>query len=154
VGGGIKKMNRTQKVAWFNLAGGMLCIAIHIWVVVRLLILKTVPGGVERFWPMAVFCVFVAASIVLLRRKQSPAEVDSDERDRLIKYRATVACFVSVWVLLAAATGIPQLVVGVKGSIPVWLLAFINVGILLIALLVYSAAVLLQYGRGDEGEKA
>ncbi|MHC4500971.1 MAG: hypothetical protein ACYS9T_04420 [Planctomycetota bacterium] len=144
-------MNRTQKVAWFNLAGTLLCIAVHIWVVVRLLILNTVPEGFEHFWPALAFVLFVLTSIVLMRRKQSAAEVDSDERDRLIKYKAVVACFVSVWVLLAAATGIPQLVVGVKGSIPVWLLAFINVGVLLIALLVYSAAVLLQYGRGGKG---
>ena len=144
-------MNRTQKVAWFNLAAASACIAIHIWVVVRFLILKTVPGGVERLWPLVVFCVLLAASIVLSRRKQSPAEVESDERDRLIKYRATVACFVSIWVLLAAATVIPRFVVGIKGSIPVWLLAFINVGVLLGALLVYSAAILVQYGRGGKG---
>jgi hypothetical protein len=148
--GGTKKMNKTQKLAWFNLAGALVCIAIHIWVVVRFLILKTVPGGVERLWPALAFVLLVLTSIVVMRRKQSPAEVDSDERDRLIKSRAVVACFVSVWVLLAAATGIPQLV----GSIPVWLLAFINVGVLLIALLVYSAAVLLQYGRGQKGEKS
>ncbi|MHC4426699.1 MAG: hypothetical protein ACYSYV_11470 [Planctomycetota bacterium] len=147
-------MNKTQKTAWFNLAGGLLCIGIHIWVVVRFLILKTVPGGVERLWPMLVFLVFAVTSIILLRRRQSPAEVDSDERDRLIKYRAVVACFVSVWFLLAAATLIPRFVVGIKGSIPVWLLAFVNLGVLLIAMLVYCVAVLIQYGRGAKGEKS
>jgi hypothetical protein len=144
-------MNRTQKVAWFNLAGVLVCIAIHIWVVVRFLILKTVPGGVERLWPAAVFCVLLAGSIVLSRRKQSPAEVESDERDRLIKYRAMAACFVSVWVLLAGATVIPRFVVGLRGAIPVWLLAFINLGVLLGALLVYTAAILVQYGREGKG---
>jgi hypothetical protein len=118
------------------------------------LILKTVPGVVERLWPLAVFCMLLAASIVLSRRKQSPAEVESDERDRLIKYRAVAACFVSVWVLLAAATIIPRFVVGIRGAIPVWLLAFINLGVLLGALLVYSAAVLLQYGPGQKGGKS
>ncbi|MHC4060408.1 MAG: hypothetical protein ACYSUC_01400 [Planctomycetota bacterium] len=147
-------MNRTQKVASLNLAGTLLCIAIHIWVVVRLLILNTVPEGLERFWPALAFVLLVLTSIVVMRRKQSPAEVDSDEHDKLIKYRATVACFISVSVLLAAATGIPQLLVGTKGSIPVWLLAFINLGVLLGAFLVYSAAVLLQYGWAGKGEKS
>ena len=141
-------MNRTQREAWFGLGGISLSLCIFVWAGVKLFIFKTIPEGITRFWPVLVICVFMATSIVLLRRKQSPAEVESDERDRLIKYRAVVACFVSVWVLLAAATGIPQLLVGVKGSIPVWLLAFINVGVLFIALLVYSAAVLFQYGRG------
>jgi len=147
-------MNRTQKEAWFNLAAAVLYIPIIVWALVRLLVLKSIPEGFERFWALPVFIIFMVTSIVLMRRKQSPVEVNSDERDRLIKYRAVVACFVSVWVLLAAATGIPQLVVGVKGAIPVWLLAFINVGVLLIALLVYSAAVLLQYGRGQKGEES
>jgi Na+/H+ antiporter NhaC len=144
-------MNRTQREAWFNLAAAVLYIPIIVWALARLFILKRVPEGLERFWPLPVFIIFIVASIVLMRRKQSPAEVESDERDRLIKYRAVVACFVSVWVLLAAATAVPQLIAGVKGSIPVWLLAFINVGVLLIALLVYSAAVLVQYGRGTTG---
>ncbi len=147
-------MNKTQKVAWFNLAGALLCIAIIIWVVARLVILKTVPEAFERFWPLAVFCAFMVTSIVLLRRKQSPAEVDSDERDNLIKYRAVIASFVSVWILLAAAATIPRFVVGVKGSIPVWLLAFINLSVLLGALLVYSVAILVQYGWRNKGEKS
>ncbi|MHC4619338.1 MAG: hypothetical protein ACYTEQ_16455 [Planctomycetota bacterium] len=89
-----------------------------------------------------------------MRRKQSPTEVDTDERDRLIKYRAVVACFVSVWVLLATASAIPSFVIGAKGSIPVWLLVFINVGVLLISMLVYCAAILVQYGRPGKGEKS
>ncbi|MCK4291962.1 MAG: hypothetical protein KAY65_02100 [Planctomycetes bacterium] len=147
-------MNKTQKVAWFNLASALLCIAISIYVFVEILILRRIPAGFGRFWPLAVFWIFVVTSIVLVRRKQSPAEVDSDERDKLIKHRAVVACFVSVWVLLAAATAIPRFVVGIKGSIPVWLLAFINLCVLLGAGLVYSVAVLVQYGcGGKDGEE-
>jgi hypothetical protein len=43
-------MNRSQKIAWFNLAGGLLYVAIHAWVIARVVILKTIPGGFERFW--------------------------------------------------------------------------------------------------------
>jgi hypothetical protein len=145
-------MNKTQKGAWFNLAGTLLCIAIMIWVVARLVILKTVPEGFERIWPLVVFCIFIVTSIILVRRKQSPTEVDSDERDRLIKYRAVIASFVSVWILLAMVTIIPRFVIGIKGSIPVWLLAFTNLGVLLGALLVYSVAVLIQYGWGSKND--
>ena len=143
-------MNKTQKGAWFSLTTGLLCIAIIIWVVARLVISKTVPESSERFWPLAVYCVLVVISIVFMRRKQSPAEVDSDERDEVIKKRAVLASFVSVWILLAAATAIPQFVIGAGGTIPVWLLTFINLGVLLGALLVYTVAILVQYGRGGK----
>jgi FtsH-binding integral membrane protein len=147
-------MNKTQKEAWFGLASALLCIALCVYVIVQLSVFKRLPGVFGKFWPFGLWCLFSVISVIFLRRKQSPAEVDSDERDRLIKHRAVVACSISVWVLLAAASAIPSFVIGAKGSIPVWLLAFINLGVLLGAFLVYSAAVLLQYGRGGEGEKA
>ena len=89
--------------------------------------------------------------IIFLRKKQSPREVDKDERDSLIEKRAVIAAFVSVWILLFVATIIPRFIVGLDGSIPVWSLAFINIGILLIVLFVYSIAVLVQYGWGGKG---
>lgn len=147
-------MNKTQKAAWFNLASALLCIALCIYIVVKLFVFKSLPGVFGKFWPFGLWCLFSVISVIFFRRKQSPGEVDLDERDRLIKYRAALACFVSVWVLLAAATLIPRFVVGEEGSIPVWLLAFINLGVLFGAMLVYTVAVLVQYGRGNEGEKS
>ena len=147
-------MNKTQKVAWFNLVGILLCFAVLGHLFVEIFILKRLPEGFGRFFGLLAYCLLLGGAFIFLRRKQSPAEVDSDERDNLIKKRAVIASFVSVWVLLAAATIIPRFVVGVEGSIPVWLLAFINLGVLLIALLVYSVAVLVQYGwRDKDGEK-
>ena len=99
---------------------------------------------------MIAYFVFIAASIIFLRKKQSPAEPDFDERDNLIKKRAVLASFVSVWLLLAATTIIPRLIVGQDGSIPVWTLPLINLGVFLIAMLVYSVAILIQYGLGGE----
>jgi hypothetical protein len=58
-------------------------------------------------------------SVIWLRRKQSPKEVDSDERDKLIQSRAVLVAFVSVWILLFAVSIIPRLVLGEDGSIPV-----------------------------------
>ncbi len=81
------------------------------------------------------------------------SEVESDERDDLIKKRAVIASFVTVWILLAGVTVVPRFVVGIKGLIPVWLLAFINLGVFLGAVLVYLVAVLVQYGwGGKDGE--
>lgn len=144
-------MNKTQKGAWFNLAGALLCIAIIIWVIIEFVILRRIPEGFLRDWSLIAFCLLMVIATIFLRRKQSPAEVEVDERDNLIKHRAVIASFVSVWVLLAAVTIIPRFVVGIEGSIPVWLLAFMNLGVLFGALLVYSVAVLVQYGRGGEG---
>ncbi len=148
-------MNRTQKSAWYVLVTFLLAIAILTYVLVKIFVLRSWPESIfARFWPVMVYCAFTVASIIFLRKKQSPVEVPSDERDNLIKKRAVCAGFVSVWILLAVATIIPQLIAGPTSSIPVWILSFINLSVFLITMLVYSTAILVQYGWGqkDGGE--
>ncbi len=147
-------MNKTQKIAWFNLVGALLCFALGIYIAVEVFILRRLPEGFGRFWGLPAFWLITGIAIIFLRKKQSPAEVDSDERDNFIKRRAVLASFVSVWILLFASSMIPRFIVGQDGSIPVWLLPIINLGVFFIVMLVYSVAVLVQYGRGGkDGEK-
>jgi amino acid transporter len=147
-------MNKTQKGALVNLAIMPLSIAAMMYPLVEVFVFKRMPERFGLYWVVIVFCVVMVASIILLRRKQSANEVESDERDVLIKKRAVIASFVSVWILLYASIVIPWFVVGLGGSIPVFLLPFINVGIFLVVMLVYSVAVLIQYGWGGKrGEK-
>ena len=144
-------MNKTQKSAIFCLVTFLFCVVVMAYPFISIFILKSWPESFfSRFWSMIAYFVFIAASIIFLRKKQSPAEPDFDERDNLIKKRAVLASFVSVWLLLAATTIIPRLIVGQDGSIPVWTLPLINLGVFLIAMLVYSVAILIQYGLGGE----
>jgi len=101
-----------------------------------------------------VILLFMVVSVVLLRIKQSRAEVDFDERDNSIRKTAVLVSFVSLWVLLIAASIIPAFILGDVGSIPVSFLPIINLSVFLITMLVYSSAVLIQYGRGGKGEKS
>lgn len=147
-------MNRAQKIAWFNLVGTLLCFAFGIYIAVRIYVLKSLPESLlGKCWPIIAFYGLVILSILLIRRKQSRAEPDFDERDELIKKRAVQISFVSAWLLLAIATLIPALILGQTGSIPIYLLTFINLGVFLTALLIYSVAILVQYGWRGKGEK-
>jgi len=147
-------MNKTQKVAWFNLVGTLLFFAFGIYIGVEMFVLKRLPEGFGRFWGLLAFWLVTGIAIIFIRKKQSRAEPDSDERDELIKKRAVQISFVSVWLLLAATILIAALILGETGSIPVYLLTFINLGVFLTALLIYSTAILVQYGwRGKDGDK-
>ena len=148
-------MNKTQKSAWFGVLSYLLTVAIIVYLGVRFFVLKSLPQGfLGRGWPIIAVYGLVVASIVLIRRKQSPAEPDSDERDELIKKRAVQISFVSVGLLLATATLIAALILGEAGSIPVYLLTLIILGVFLTAMLIYSVAVLVQYGWRSKGEKS
>jgi len=147
-------MNKTQKGTLVSLVSALLCIAIAVFLLVEIVVLKHPPESFsEKFWLPIVVCVLGPILTIFYWKKQSPTEVESDERDDLIKKRAALVSFVSVWILLYAATVIPWFIVGLEGSIPVFLLPFINVGILLVVLLIYSVAVLVQYGRGGKDGK-
>ena len=147
-------MNKTQKGAIYCLSMLSLGIATCIYLVIKIYFLKSLPEkSSAAFWMVMYFLVTVPP-LIFLRKKQSPNEPDADERDDLIKKKAVVCSFVSVWILLAFTSITPQFIVGPEGSIPAWALPLINFPILLIAMGIYSIAVLVQYGRGGkDGEK-
>jgi hypothetical protein len=147
-------MNKTQKCAWFNLVGTLLYFAYNIYFAVEIFILRRKPESFVQFCLFLAFWLVIGIAIVFIRKKQSPGEPDSDERDELIKKRAVRISFISAWLLLAAATIIAGRILGQDGSIPVYLLSLINASVFLMALLIYSVVILVQYGWGPKGEKS
>ena len=145
-------MNKTQKGAWFSFASCLLCVVLIIYLVVEIAVLKRLPARWFAFGIIPAYLLLVATSFAIMRRRQSPHEVDSDERDKLIQKRAVLVSFISVWVMLFAASAIPQFILGPDASIAVWSLPLINVTILFVAFLVYSVAILLQYRLGKNGD--
>ena len=144
-------MNKTQKGAWYAISISLLSLALGIYMIVEIAVLRRAPEGFGRFFWLPAFLLTTGIAIFFIRKKQSPVEVDSDERDNLIKKRAVLAALVSVWIILSAVTIIPRFIVGPDGSVPIWLLPIINIGVFYIVLLVYSVAALIQYGW--EGQK-
>ena len=147
-------MNRTQKCAWFTLGISSLLL-LFLALVLRSMF---VPGdrlagvGLARGWSWLVL-LFTVASLFFVFRKQSPAEPAADERDRVIKRNAVWASFISMWILLAVEAVLPSTLLDDRGSIPVAVLPIINTAILFTAMLLYAAAVLVQYGRGVRNEQ-
>lgn len=139
-------MNKTQKGALCTLIISLFLILFGILLFTEIVILKNLFTSLHRFIALLLFG-FMVPLFIFLRKKQGLAEVESDERDNLIIKRAILVSFVSVWIMLAAVCIIPRFIVGYTGSITIWVLSLINFAIFLIAVLIYSAAVLIQYGR-------
>ena len=146
-------MNRAQKGAVCILTGSLFLILFGVLLLAEIAILKSLFISLHRFIALVLFSSMVPL-FIFLRKKQSPTEIESDERDNLIIKRAILVSFVSVWIMLAAVCIIPRFIVGYTGSIAVWILSLINFAIFLIAMFIYSAAVLVQYGLGGkDGDK-
>ena len=147
-------MNKTQKGAWSCLAGAILFLSLSLYLIIQIGFRHSLPDGIGRYAWLPPFIIIMAIGIIFFRKKQSPNEPDSDERDNQIKQRSVLVAFISVIPLFLAASLIPQLFIGLDGSIPVWSLPIVTVCIFYIVLLVYSIAVLVQYARGGKGEKS
>ena len=146
-------MNKTQKEAWFTLGVAMLLIVFGAIIYAGMF----APGGrMAGIGPIKVWSgfilVFLAGGVAFVHWKRKPSNVDFDERDNSVRKNAVLVAFVSLWVLLFAASIIPSFVAGDAGSMPVCLLPIINIGVFVVVMLVYSVAVLVQYGRGPKGE--
>ena len=152
-------MNKTQKSALFSLINFLLLIifSVHSTKVIRdVFSPEGCPNALKivLFWAFLIFGFMGLSAFLLYRKKQSSAEVESDERDNLIKKRAVLVCFISVWILLIASYAILWYIVGLDGSIPLCILPLIYLGVFFAAMLVYNLAVLVQYGwGGKDGEK-
>ena len=142
-------MNKTQKGAWFTLLMVVLLLVFLGYILLAMFTPGEPPKTFAKFWSLLVLGLMVF-SLIWLRIKQSPAEVDSDERDELIKKRAVTVSFVSVWILLIVSTIATMHVVGDNGSVTVYVLPILNFGVFLGVGLVYSVAVLVQYHRGGK----
>jgi hypothetical protein len=145
-------MNKTQKGAWYAVCCSLLFATLGIYMVIQIPIRHRAPEGLGRYIWLPVFLLISIIAIYLIRKKQSQVEVESDERDDIIKKKATVTAFVSVCFLLLASSVIPRFIVGPEGAVPVWLLPIINISVLYLGWFAYSLAVLIQYGRGGKGE--
>ena len=146
-------MNKTQKSAWFCLASFSLGVAIIAYVLMKIFLLKTLPEGFAMFvLPLAYFG-FIVVAVLFMRKKQSPAEVDSDERDNVIKGKAVKISFVCGWILLAFISLFLELFAGAGGTIPVWLWTIINVSVFMAVMLIYNVATLIQYGWKEKNNE-
>jgi len=113
---------------------------------------RTAGVKLVKVWMWLILAVS-AGGAVFVYWKRKPSEVDNDERDSYVKKNAVLVSFVSLWFLLFASSLIPGFVVGDAGSIPVILLPIIDFVVFLIAMIIYSAAILAQYSWGVKGDK-
>jgi uncharacterized Tic20 family protein len=149
-------MNRTQKTALGGLVTMSLTLTMLAYIFFQLFVLKKTPEG-GRFLKLTVLILLFllyGSLIVWSLKRQSPREIEADERDKLITNRAAMAAFISAWIVLPVVSIIPQFIVGDNGCVPAWSLPLIIFGALLILMMLHSTAVLIQYFfRRSDGDK-
>ncbi len=146
-------MNRTQKSAWMMLFFSLLGAVMFAYVGSIFVFGRTLPNPFGWTGPVSAALIpllVVGGVLLFMRRRQSPGEPEADERDKTIVRRAVAVSFVTLSLLLAVVVLILGVTLGQTGSIPVYGLTIILYGVFLVVGLVYSVAILAQYGRTEK----
>jgi hypothetical protein len=143
-------MNRAQKTALLNLSAFVANIAIFCYLFVTIFVFRSLPNPAAAAIWLPLLVLWFGVGLLLLRTKQSPVEPQADERDKTIMKNAVLVGFVATWLLLAAVTLVLALLLGEAGTVPVYLLTFINWGVFVGTGIVYTIAILVQYGRTNK----
>jgi hypothetical protein len=143
-------MNRTQKEAWTVV---FISILYSLLLIIMAFTTKSLTQPLLPGVLIVLILITMASLFVFLRRKQSPKEVNYDERDVAIKRKALLASHTALWTLIFLGCVAPLAITGQWETFPVGLLP-IAIFILAIAdMLVYSLTILIQYGRSGDGNK-
>ena len=167
-------MNKTQKGAWcgvlvsvfillvpvirMNIGGAIPALRTNIYVTIPVArtniwgTIKTDPLFANLFFIIIPAVLLLLLAIFFINRKRNNAEAEIDERDRFIIRRALIATFVSICVIpiVACAVAIfalePGAVIFVRGF------SIIIYFVYIIFILIFSVAILVQYGWRNKNE--
>ena len=154
-------MNESQKLVLFGLISCILMLGFGINMTVELLSSGSHLCTIMRIWGLLITLFFIAFIVFVVRtvvqkaqaKKKGISKVYSDERDQLIEKRAMLSALIFLVIALATASVIPQFIVGRTGVFPAWLLPIINFGVLIVAGIGFSVAILVQYGWKEKNNE-
>ena len=145
-------MNKYQKMAWFTLIILGLALGLSI---TTMLVLRFAVGMSWRASTAGFAFIGIIGILGFSRIRPSFFKKDKrglDERDLLIKQKAMVAAYWSFWPMFVLAAMAPLFIYGPDGAVPVRYLCWMVFGGAYWVLLIYSIAILDEYGWRNKNE--
>jgi len=143
-------MNRLQKLAWFNLiviAATILITALAVAIEIHIRGYSTI-----GFWVFVVLLASLKLKPYLF--KKSEDKVLFDERDNSIQKRAVNFAYTVFWWVFLISSFSLFLIIGPRNSVPTITLPLLVIAGALFIQTVCSVSILVQYGRGAQGEQS
>ena len=153
-------MNKALKCAWFNLVATLVLASLHVAAFTLIFNMGYIPEALNRVGFVAV-AIVLATACVIFTRTQKLSDVEFDERDNHINKRVLAIDYGFVWVMLIAGCTASWFLMGLDGTVRVYMLCFLLYVSFLAAMLVHSGTTIIMYGGGTiskelmatEGEK-
>jgi len=147
-------MNKTQKFALWGIINLLSAIAFLALFLVSIFFFKWWMPLPARIACLAIFPFVFFGGLFLAARKQSKKEVETDEMDISFQKIAAIISLISVLVVMCVLLNIANLLWGLNAAVPLWVLMLLFVALVIVGVLVFGVAILIQYGMGGKrGEK-
>ena len=145
-------MNRTQKIALYNLIVIIISLSFSAGAVTMTALTFGFPSALGGFGFLAI-CIFTGPA-PLFFRKEKQCKVEHDERDILIikNSELTANNCSNLFFVLVSITA--MFIFGLNGTVSVLTLPIMVAGAYAISGLARSVSILVQYGRGSKGEES
>jgi hypothetical protein len=144
-------MNRAQKIAWLFVITISLAVVSSLAAFAILYIKVGIPKAFTGFALLGI-AGFGGFGPLVFRKDEG--KIAYDERDTLINRRAAIAGYGASYLVVGLACMLPFFILGPQATVAVWWLPNIFMAGGLTLFFVHSAAILIQYGRGDgDGKK-
>ena len=145
-------MNRAQKMARFTLIVTLIALMLSLIAVAVLYLVVGLPlrraaGGFGFIGIMGL------SALAPLLFKKDEGKVKLDERDLLIRNKATMAAYCGFWPVFVIAAMVPFFIYGPDGMVSVKYLCSMVFGGMFIVILVQSLVTLQEYGWKDKGNE-
>jgi hypothetical protein len=112
------------------------------------------PSSLGHIGAVLVPLAVVTLAVLLFARRQSRAEPESDERDKMIIKNAALIGLLTGWLLLGLLVLILGIALGQTGAVPVYVLTLLLFGVFFfVTVPIYAVAILVQYGREVKDER-
>ena len=144
-------MNREQKMAWVC----VICMSFTFMLAFILLLIHLLVGKPNALYiGVIAFFGLPLSGLICLFVPKDKGKVTRDERDLMIKKNAAHAGFIGAFLFTCFACLIPFLALGPKALISIKWLPQIWMGTSVAQFFFYSLTIIVDYGRGDKGEKS
>ena len=145
-------MNRAQKMAKFTLIVTLIALILSLIVIAVLYLIVGLPlrratGG---FGFIGIMGLSALAPVLF---KKDKGKVKLDERDLLIKNKATMAAYCGFWPIFVIAAMAPFFIYGPDGMVSVKYLCRMVFGGMFIVILVQSLVTLQEYGWREKSNE-
>ncbi|MCK4752378.1 MAG: hypothetical protein KAS75_02955 [Planctomycetes bacterium] len=144
-------MNRAQKIAWLNLT------TITIFIILSGVVAWVLTSNIQIPQPYRELLIVATIAVLMLPMKfarlifrKKPGQISHDERDELIRKKATLIAYTIFWFFLVAACMTPFFLAGPNGSVPSALTVWILLGGFLILKVSASVTILILYSLGGK----